>query len=1123
MVFNTRKTRVVLAAIAGMLALLPLIVLAGSTGQIKGRIIDAETGEPVVQASVLILGTTMGNTTDLDGYYLISRVPPGTYTVRMSSVEYKTVDITDVVVSADLTSEQNREVEKKVTELDETITVKGTRDLLDKFQTGTQVNISQETIKHRPVQTVDALLEQVPGVQTTAAGEVFVRGGRAGEVSFIVDGVPIGDPLGGLGQSGANLSLVSGSIQEIQIIKDGFDPEYGNALSGIVNIRSQTGSKDATRFNMQILTDDLGNSDLNEFSRNYDYMRASISGPDPIIADKLFPALGLNFLVDKEFTYYLYGEMEKDDGVFQYTSFDTPETRRDWSSFNLFGFDVPERLRNRYHVQANFKMRPKQNMRVVLSLKKWITRNTKFAWDHRYSSATAPVERQERSAVSLELIQQVSKDMNYEAILSVTNFAYSEKPGDPDNPGRGLDPDDFLLQSDWEDWSDTNRNGIYDAPEPVINLFPDTATFGTNFSGPAYTYGEFYDLDGDGVFDDDALILPNVQGGGIIEGNFRFNNNGVYDLLEGEAFIDLNGNGVWDRGEFLTDKNGNGQLDRYRLSPINTRDDEPFIDGDSILGEPFTDINSNGGYDIGIDIFVISDDENVNQDYNHNGRYDGPEDRWTPKVPYWDRNGNGIYDEPNTVYDPGEPYVDVNGNGEYDFGGSGTFLNSNQHQDTTRWHHREVRTYRGEVKVFRQMGKHEVKGGVALTYEDLIYQEIERPYLPYTGREDGGPYPDRGAFRDFYSFKPWTGTVYMRDKLEYGSMIANLGLRLDFFLQDTDRLADILRSDDRGGIIDGDRHKISPRIGFSYPISDKAKVYFNYGHFFQLPQFMLMYARNTSSVNQNDVIGNPNLDYQKTIQYSFGVKYAMSESYSVDLQGYFKDEFDKINSARIRDGSVFRQAYRNSDYGRSRGVEVTLEKRTGNVSGQVSYTYAFAFGKASKHNEFFLSDFLLSREPLSERALDNDIRHSLKAGIQIYMPRTSKPRLFGFPIPSGWSLTIQSVIESGMPFTPAQSFPDISADGTEDIERNSMRLPSTAVFDARFSKEFELAGVDWEVIFWVENLLDSRNVLGVYSGTGRADTDQNRNQVVFGGTEFSKNPLNWDYGRQIRVGLEMSL
>ena len=94
-----------------------------------------------------------------------------------------------------------------------------------------------------------------------------------------------------------------------------------------------------------------------------------------------------------------------------------------------------------------------------------------------------------------------------------------------------------------------------------------------------------------------------------------------------------------------------------------------------------------------------------------------------------------------------------------------------------------------------------------------------------------------------------------------------------------------------------------PRIGFSYPISDKAKVYFNYGHFFQLPQFIRMFARNTSSVNQNDVLGNPNLDYQKTIQYSFGVKYAMSESYSIDLQGYFKDEFDKINSYRVLDGS----------------------------------------------------------------------------------------------------------------------------------------------------------------------------------------------------------------------------
>ena len=86
-----------------------------------------------------------------------------------------------------------------------------------------------------------------------------------------------------MGSAGANLSLVSGSIQEFTVIKDGFDPEYGDALSGIVKITTQTGSKDNTNISMRYMTDDMGNSTLNEYSRNYDYLRFKLSGPDPVL------------------------------------------------------------------------------------------------------------------------------------------------------------------------------------------------------------------------------------------------------------------------------------------------------------------------------------------------------------------------------------------------------------------------------------------------------------------------------------------------------------------------------------------------------------------------------------------------------------------------------------------------------------------------------------------------------------------------------------------------------------------------------------------------------------------------------------------------------------------------
>ncbi len=574
--------------------------------------------------------------------------------------------------------------------------------------------------------------------------------------------------------------------------------------------------------NLQYITDDLGTKSLNKYSRNYDYARFSISGPDPLIKDRILPALGLNFLKEKEFTYFLYAEVEKDDGNYQLNDYDTPATRRNWGKFSLLGIDIPERLNNRYFWNLNLKFRPQQNLKFIASYKHSLSHDVLWDWNYRYSSANLPVARDEWQSVSLEVTHAVTKDFNYEAVFSYYTKEYTQKPGDPNNPGEGRDPDQINLESQNEGYDDLNDNGRYDAPEPIINLYPDSANYGTDYTGPAYTLGE-------------TIVRTNQQGGGpsTLE-NFRFNNNGYTDDLEGEAFVDLNGNGVWDHGDVLYDKNNNGQLDGDRLANVNIRNTEPYIDGDSILGEPYTDNNANGIYDRGIDGFTIGVESN-NQDLNHNGTYDGPNSAWTPGVPFIDRNGNRIYDYPNNKYDIGEQYTDVNGNGKHDQGGTSTFLSPGSYDEDMLWHRRRTKTLRGEIKAFRNLGPHELKGGFALTHDDYSYEYIRRPYIQYIGRPDGGVYPDRGAFRDFFDYSPWSGTVYFRDKLEYGSMIASLGIRWDFFLQDTKDLAYVLDRDDQGGTILGDRQKFSPRIGFSYPISDKAKVHFNYGHFYQQP------------------------------------------------------------------------------------------------------------------------------------------------------------------------------------------------------------------------------------------------------------------------------------------------
>lgn len=80
---------------------------------------------------------------------------------------------------------------------------------------------------------------------------------------------------------------------------------------------------------------------------------------------------------------------------------------------------------------------------------------------------------------------------------------------------------------------------------------------------------------------------------------------------------------------------------------------EHYVDGDSSLGEPFTDLNGN----------ARRDQNEPFEDFNWNGKYDAPSDPWTPGIPYVDRNDNGTFEYPNDVWEEGELFLDLDGNG----------------------------------------------------------------------------------------------------------------------------------------------------------------------------------------------------------------------------------------------------------------------------------------------------------------------------------------------------------------------------------------------------------------------------------------------------------------------------
>ena len=212
------------------LALVSLAFLAtaasasAQTGKLSGRVVDQD-GQPLISASVLVVGTTYGAATDLDGVYNILRIPPGTVSVRVSSIGYQTQLIEGVQMASNTTTTLN------VTLVDETVrgeevVVTADQPIVDVTQTSTLATIGRDEIAALPVQELGDVVNLQAGVV-----DGHFRGGRIGEVQFQVDGVSVNNPY----DNTSTLTLDRSVLQEVQVISGTFDAEYGQALSGVLS------------------------------------------------------------------------------------------------------------------------------------------------------------------------------------------------------------------------------------------------------------------------------------------------------------------------------------------------------------------------------------------------------------------------------------------------------------------------------------------------------------------------------------------------------------------------------------------------------------------------------------------------------------------------------------------------------------------------------------------------------------------------------------------------------------------------------------------------------------------------------------------------------------------------
>jgi outer membrane receptor protein involved in Fe transport len=213
----------------------------GTTGKIVGSVIDGSTKQPLIGANVLLVGTSIGAVTDMDGYYSIINLQPGIYSIRISMLGYKTLITQDLRISIDMTTTLNANLETTVIQAGEAVTVTAERPLIRRDMTSSLSSVGADEIKALPVQSMEDVLQLQAGVVRTG-GQMHIRGGRASEIAYWVDGVSTTDVFNG----SSGVTVENSAIQELQVVSGTFNAEYGQAMSGIVKVITKEGGNRLT-------------------------------------------------------------------------------------------------------------------------------------------------------------------------------------------------------------------------------------------------------------------------------------------------------------------------------------------------------------------------------------------------------------------------------------------------------------------------------------------------------------------------------------------------------------------------------------------------------------------------------------------------------------------------------------------------------------------------------------------------------------------------------------------------------------------------------------------------------------------------------------------------------------
>jgi len=335
-------------------------------------------------------------------------------------------------------------------------------------------------------------------------------------------------------------------------------------------------------------------------------------------------------------------------------------------------------------------------------------------------------------------------------------------------------------------------------------------------------------------------------------------------------------------------------------------------------------------------------------------------------------------------------------------------------------------------------------------------------------------------FPGIQQYMPYITSAYGQEELEWNDLHIRAGARFEYFNPRATVPSDL--SNPANSISDVPRSHpvattrkvtLAPRIGISYPVTNKSAVYFAYGHFYQMPELGQIYGNSFYGVLSDlqaggisyGVLGNPDVKPERTVQYQFGYKQSITDDFGVDASMFYKDIRDLLGVEFIDlyNGATYARLT-NVDFGNVLGITLSMSRRSPWVTTNLDYTWQLAQGNSSDPYET-ATRAAAGQDPRPHTVpFAWDQRHTLNLTCTVGRPG---------------AYTLSGILRalSGQPYTPA-----LAASSSTGLETNSGRKPGAVVVDVRGERRL---GPGINLFGRVFNLFDQRFVNGpVFATSG---------------------------------------